>query len=222
MDTNQGILSAEAQSSKSCHFNMEPGGVAVLLAKGLDINHLYVLEYLHIHKVLPNLNRVGDWIQTLFRKGYVTADNVVTLKGDQLLMEVGMGKEIEPIPYDQDSDWFLKWWLEAYPSTDAFNYKGVFFPGSQSKRDDKKESRKAFESAANEMRISQEDIYWATKAQISMAKEKSIQTGRSEITHIPNSLRYLQKRSFEPFIEAGRNLKTKPNKSTTDTFNHVI
>lgn len=207
---------------ESSRFNITLQGLALLLKKGLDLNHLYVLEKIVTQDFLLDQRVTRDWIQTLVRKGFLTTELQPTLKGDQLFLEVATGIENTVPVFTKKDDPFEKWWKEAYPDTDHFEYRGRVFPGVQSKKKEKELSRKYFWEGANELKIMADDIYWATIAHVEAAKEKSIQTGVSEITHIPNSERYLRQRCYLPFLEAGRQRRETPFSNRPDPYSHIV
>lgn len=223
--TAGGNSEAVEEESRSSLFNLDIKGLSVLLTKGLDLNHLYLLEQISRHADISSIAKAKDWRQTLIRKGFLTDEITLTKKGEQLFDEIWDGEVIVPQVFAKEDDPFEKWWSEAYPRTDAFEYKGKKFPGMQKKHFKKDECRKEYLAAINETKLSHEDIYWATICNVEEAKELSLVKGYSQIHYIPNSRRYLELRFFEPFIEAGRirrNEQTTPSHNKKDPFNFSI
>jgi hypothetical protein len=229
MKMDQGTAGAqskvEIEESQSFLFNLDLGGLMVLLKKGLDINHLYILTMISQQVDLSAIPKANDWKQTLIRKGFLTESLTLTMRGEQLFEEVLNGEVVAPQVFSKQDDPFEKWWSEAYPRTDAFEYKGRKFPGMQKKHYKKEESRKEYWAAINETKDTHEDIYWATICNVEAAKELSLIKGHSQIHYIPNSKRYLELRFYEPFVEAGRvrrNERPPTSQSKKDPFSFSI
>jgi hypothetical protein len=190
---------------QSSLFNIGIAGLTTLLEKRIDLNGLYLLHAISQGRALPTDNiKIKAWLQTLQRKKYVTDRGTITLKGKSLLNEVATGTKEVPVVYEKKDDPFEKWWKEAYPDTDHFEYNGQVFTGTQAKHEDKEECRKLYWEIVNEGEYTTEDIFWGTLCLVENAKKKSLQTGQSEIHYIPNSKRFLQLKKFVPFVKAGR------------------
>ncbi|NLR61104.1 hypothetical protein HGH93_23585 [Chitinophaga polysaccharea] len=204
------------------YFSICLAGLEFLTVKNLDLNHLYLLELISLG-VLPVIEgRLKDWAQTLIRKGYLTIEHQLTLKGEALLINVQEGIEPKQQTLTKSEDPFEKWWSLAYPSTDRFQQAGRLFFGTQKKHLKKEKCRKLFWENVNQLKIDGDDIFWATTVQVEEAKLDSFQKNQSQLKFIPNSYDYLDKQCFLPFIEAGRQRRNKTTIISKDPFSFNI
>lgn len=206
----------------SCLFNVGPAGLSILLESGLELNHLYVLEQIAFSCFIQGHIKLQNWVQTLVRKRYVTPELELTLSGTCLLEEVRHGRR-NPMPqYTKADDPFELWWKNAYPHTDMFEYNGISFTGTQSKLEDKEGSRKQYWEGINELRITTDDLFWATVCQVDNSKKLSLRSGRSELRYLPNSYRYLKLRYYKPFIEEGRKRRSSAITDNSNPFIFIV
>lgn len=205
------------------HFKIPVEALSIILDQKADLNSVFLLHLL-VNQIPFDENNIhlSSWIQGLKRKGLLTEDRIVTLKGKQLL-NAAMTAQFNPtqIP-DKKNDPFEKWWKDAYPSTDYFELNGRVFNGTQQKKINKEGSRKLFYEIINEGLYTQDDIFDGTVFCIENAKELSLKSGKSEIQYISNSEKFLRIRQFAPFVEAARKKKAGKHLSTTSDFDFNI
>jgi len=204
------------------YFYINENGLQLLISKRLDLNHLYVLELLSTGSNQKPEGRLKDWTQTLIRKGYLTGDYTLTLRGESLLADVQTGTETPTAIFSKKEDPFELWWHKAYPATDRFEMGGKLYLGTQKKHWQKEKCRILFWDAINQLKLGIDDIYWATIAHVEEAKLLSLENGASQLKYIPNSYDYLKNHAFLPFLEAGRKRKNAPVVNFKDPFTHNI
>lgn len=204
------------------YFYITANGLELLIGKGLDLNHLFVLELLSTGMNQKPEGRLKDWTQTLVRKGYLTSDFTTTLRGEALLSDIETGAEMPVTVFSKKDDPFELWWREAYPLTDRFEMGGKLYMGTQKKHWQKEKCRALFWDAINQLKLAIDDIYWATIAHIEEAKLLSLESGTSQLKFISNSYDYLKDHCFLPFLEAGRKRKSSPLVKLKDPFTHNI
>ena len=178
-----------------------------ILDAGYTLDILYILKLIRDNVDMSGVldhPKISAIQQMLLRKSLLSSENKVTLSGEDLLrmIEEDNEKPLNIIKRVTSSD-FDKWWLTYMPSN-MFVYKGKTFSGTQSKRIKKDDCKKAFAKILNEG-ISAEDITGATEYHFQVAKELSYKHGKNEISYIPNSLRYLSERMFQPYVEMHKN-----------------
>lgn len=176
------------------HFNKD--SLALLFSEGLDINSAFALEVIgegiDIGEVYDS-PRFNNWLQTLVRRQLIK-DKKITVKGKDLLVKLSGGSVKKLLPV---VDLFEQWW-HTYPHTADFSHKGKHFPSTQVKRIKKKECKAEWRQALLE--YSGEDIITGTMNHFNLAKDLSVKNKKNEIQYINNSLTYLTRRMFAPYI----------------------
>lgn len=149
-------------------------------------------------------------IQTLLRKGLIDKNNKLTLKGEELVKSINSTEEVQTKKLAL-YDGFEDWW-EIYPATNGFTYKNVRFAGIQSKRIKKSDCKNEFAKLIVSG-FTKEQIIEATKVHIETAKELSYKhkLRENQLTFVPNSLRYLKEKCFEPYINLVQSQKPSSN-----------
>jgi len=183
----------------------------------LNLDHLWALDRLVAGKPVDEDSVI---VQGLKRKLFLV-DNTVTPAGKEFYeMIVNMkpldsnisAKAVIKKQRDAGNAHFNEWW-KVYPSSNEFTYKGKNFAGLQKKNLNKTECCAKFMEITATGEFTPEQVIEGTKNHIETAKEQSFRTGDNKLTYIPNSLRYLRERYFEPFI----NKKVAKQEDTTMT-----
>lgn len=143
--------------------------------------------------------------QRLVRKGYIDMKGAVMPAG--MALYHSLFKEVEEIKVKKREkkplEKFDEWW-DVFPTSDNFVVNGRMFPGVRKLTTDKEGCRKIFNAlTVNEFTV--EDVIRATKYHINMAKQKSYSERANKLTYIPNSLRYLREKYFQPYIKPSEN-----------------
>lgn len=147
-------------------------------------------------------------VQSLERKGWIEKDGKPTVFGkdiyNQLCISNNTNKEVDIKKKVQENfssklEGFEEWW-NIYPTTNTFIApNGNKFSGTQVKRVKKDACQDVWLTLVNKDFTAQ-DIIKSTEYHFNIVKSISGKTGKNELTFIPNSLRYLRERVFEPFI----------------------
>lgn len=175
---------------------------------------MYLLEQLIEKEDVSALDDIASLsaIATLQRKGYVNTKLEVTDAGNKLYLS--LSEHIEVIKREKiKDDKFEEWW-DCYPATDAFEYKGKEFKGTQKKNIKKDECKVLFNKLIHSG-LDADKIISATKYHIDSAKSLSLRKGTNQLSFVYNSERYLREKMFEPFI--GKVIKDDTPKSN-ETF----
>ena len=169
----------------------------------LDIIYLLKLieQNYDISELCKESVKINVLYNTLIRKGLITeTEDKLTVLGTELLefIESKSSTKFKKKKFENDS--FDSWW-ENYPGTDKFEYKGKSFPATRALRPNKDECRTKFNKILLEGDYTSEQLIEALKYDVQSKKDNSISTGNNNLTFMQNSLTYLNKKTFEPFIE---------------------
>ncbi len=144
--------------------------------------------------------KISALYQGLVRKGLITENNTISLKGQELLEFVKTKGSNNFLKKKPSSKNFETWW-KSFPGTDTFTYKKMSFIGSRSLRTGKNECKIKFEKILNEGEYTAKEVTDALIYDVKQKKESSIICKANKLKYLQNSLTYLNQRSFEPFIE---------------------
>ena len=169
----------------------------------LDIIYLLKLieQNYDISELCKESVKINVLYNTLIRKGLITeTEDKLTVLGTELLEFIESKSSIKFKKKKFENDGFDSWW-DTYPGTDKFEYKGKSFPATRALRANKDECRTKFNKILLEGVYTSEQLVEALKYDVQSKKDNSISTGTNNLTFMQNSLTYLNKKTFEPFIE---------------------
>ena len=169
----------------------------------LDIIYLLKLieQNYDISELCKESVKINVLYNTLIRKGLITeTEDKLTILGTELLEFIESKSSIKFKKKKFGNDGFDSWW-DTYPGTDKFEHKGKSFPATRALRANKDECRTKFNKILLEGDYTSEQLVEALKYDVQSKKDNSISTGTNNLTFMQNSLTYLNKKTFEPFIE---------------------
>ena len=169
----------------------------------LDIIYLLKLieQNYDISELCKESVKINVLYNTLIRKGLITeTEDKLTILGTELLEFIDSKASTKFKKKKFGNDGFDSWW-ENYPGTDKFEYKGKSFPATRALRANKDECRTKFNKILLEGDYTSEQLIEALKYDVQSKKDNSISTGNNKLSFMQNSLTYLNKKTFEPFIE---------------------
>lgn len=173
---------------------------------GYNLDHVFLLMQIEIgldfsQSESPKMKALH---QGIYRKGLITEDGKITLRGRELLKYVNetetqpVAQPIKKIKIPKED--FESWW-KVYPGTDTFTHKGVKFSGTRSLRTKKNDCKAKFDKIIAEGEYTVQDMIAALEYEVLQKKENSIKQKANKLSFLQNSLTYLNQRTFEPFIE---------------------
>jgi hypothetical protein len=170
-----------------------------------DISNLllYIEGGEDINEICKDVPKLGNILQSLYRKGLVTDNHNLTIEGKEILSFLSTkGKKLAKSKPKDDN--FDVWW-SAYCPTDDFTYKGRHFPGSRSLRSKKDDCRIKLNKILGEGQYTLEEMVAALKLEINQKMENSIKEGTNKLKYMQNSMTYLNNYTYENYIELVRN-----------------
>jgi DNA-binding MarR family transcriptional regulator len=194
--------------------------IVEILHLGLEINHIVVLSKLLDREILPEHPKVGAWIQTLERKGYIDKSFNVTTAGCDVITalkekKTEIKKQLKPSINVNDA--FERWW-KAYPATDTFIHKGKRFIGSRSFKNSKDKCKALLAKILIEGKYTIDQLIDALEEEIKLKKDKSVKENKNNMMYMKNTHAYLFQREFEGFIEAKKTPIIDESTAPTETF----
>ena len=173
---------------------------------GYNLDHVYLLIQIeHGLDLSQNENpKMKALHQGIYRKGLITEDGKLTLRGKELLKYVNeteeqpVAKPLKKLKIPKEN--FEAWW-KAYPGTDTFTHKNTKFTGTRSIRTKKDDCKAKFDNIIAEGEYTVQEMISALEYEVLQKKENSIKHKTNKLTFMQNSLTYLNQRTFEPFIE---------------------
>ena len=176
-----------------------------IIKKSYSLDIIYLLKLIEqnydISELCKENVKINVLYNTLIRKGLITeTEDKLTILGTELLEFIESKSSTKFKKKKFGNDGFDSWW-EAYPGTDKFEYKGKSFPATRALSVNKDECRTKFNKILLEGNYTSEQLVEALKYDVQCKKDNSISTGTNNLTFMQNSLTYLNKKTFEPFIE---------------------
>ncbi len=173
---------------------------------GYNLDHVFLLMQIEIGLDFSQSEnpRMKALHQGIYRKGLITEDGKVTLRGKELLKYVNeteeqpVAKPLKKLKIPKEN--FEAWW-KAYPGTDTFTHKNTKFTGTRSIRTKKDDCKAKFDNIIAEGEYTVQEMISALEYEVLQKKENSIKHKTNKLTFMQNSLTYLNQRTFEPFIE---------------------
>ena len=173
---------------------------------GYNLDHVYLLMQIEngLDFSQSENPRMKALHQGIYRKGLITEDGKVTLRGKELLKYVNeteeqpVAKPLKKLKIPKEN--FEAWW-KAYPGTDTFSHKSSKFTGTRSLRTKKDDCKAKFDNIIAEGEYTVQEMIAALEYEVLQKKENSIKHKTNKLTFMQNSLTYLNQRTFEPFIE---------------------
>jgi len=148
--------------------------------------------------------KLGALYHSIYRKGFITLDDKLTLAGREFISFMNEQEEIAPdVTYKKKkpnvSD-FEMWW-KTYPPTDTFSHKGKTFTGTRAMKVKKDECKVKFNRILEEGEYTAQELIEALNFEVGQKKDNSVKEKTNKLKFMQNSLTYLNQRSFEPYIE---------------------
>ena len=176
-----------------------------IIKKSYSLDIIYLLKLIEqnydVSELCKENVKINVLYNTLIRKGLITeTEDKLTILGTELLEFIESKSSTKFKKKKFGNDGFDSWW-EAYPGTDKFEYKGRSFPATRALSVSKDECRTKFNKILLEGNYTSEQLIKALKYDVQSKKDNSISTGTNNLTFMQNSLTYLNKKTFEPFIE---------------------
>lgn len=176
-----------------------------IIKKSYSLDIIYLLKLIEqaydVSELCKENVKINVLYSTLIRKGLITeTEDKLTILGTELLEFIESKSSTKFKKKKFENDGFDSWW-EAYPGTDKFEYKGKSFPATRALSTNKDECRAKFNKILLEGVYTSEQLIEALKYDVQSKKDNSISTGTNNLTFMQNSLTYLNKKTFEPFIE---------------------
>lgn len=173
---------------------------------GYNLDHVFLLMQIEIGLDFSQSEnpRMKALHQGIYRKGLITEDGKITLRGKELLKYVNeteeqpVAKPLKKLKIPKEN--FEAWW-KAYPGTDTFTHKNTKFTGTRSIRTKKDDCKAKFDNIIAEGEYTAQEMISALEYEVLQKKENSIKHKTNKLTFMQNSLTYLNQRTFEPFIE---------------------
>ena len=176
-----------------------------IIKKSYSLDIIYLLKLIEqnydVSELCKENVKINVLYNTLIRKGLITeTEDKLTILGTELLEFIESKSSTKFKKKKFGNDGFDSWW-EAYPGTDKFEYKGRSFPATRALSVSKDECRTKFNKILLEGNYTSEQLIKALKYDVQSKKDNSISTGTNNLTFMQNSLTYLNKKTYEPFIE---------------------
>lgn len=176
---------------------------------GYNLDHVFLLMQIEIgldfsQSESPKMKALH---QGIYRKGLITENGTITLRGKELLKyvetdeEQPVAKPIKKVKIPKED--FEAWW-KAYPGTDTFSHKGIKFGGTRSLRTKRDDCKLKFDKIIAEGEYTVAEMIAALNYEVLQKKENSVKQKANKLSFLQNSLTYLNQRTFEPFIELVR------------------
>ena len=179
----------------------------LLHQKGYNLDQIFILTQANNGNDIKSFVRGSIKLEllyhSLYRKGLITEEGIITLMGKSVLefVEDSTTDDITTIKkVEIPESCFTDWW-KAYPGTDTFIYKGKSFSGSRSLRQKKEDCKNKFNKILEEGIYTCDELIAALEYEVLQKKEASIKSNANRMMYMQNSLTYLNQRSFESFIE---------------------
>lgn len=197
--------------------NVTPFHFEELINKSYSLDMIFLLKLVYekyeIKPLCENSEKIKTLYQTIIRKGLITEEDKITTAGQDLLVFLET-KEPKRLPKRKTDDSVFETWWKAFPGADTFIYEGRKFIGCRGLRADKDNCRIKFDKILGEGKYTAEELTKALQYDVLKKKEMSVKTGKNNLTYIHNSLTYLIKRDYEPFIELIKNTELTEEKSS--------
>ena len=176
-----------------------------IIKKSYSLDIIYLLKLIEqnydVSELCKENVKINVLYNTLIRKGLITeTEDKLTVLGTELLEFIESKSSTKFKKKKFGNDGFDSWW-DTYPGTDKFEYKGKSFPATRALRANKDECRTKFNKILLEGDYTSEQLIEALKYDVQSKKDNSISTGTNNLTFMQNSLTYLNKKTYEPFIE---------------------
>lgn len=190
-----------------------------LIKKGYSLDIVFILEKLKEEEISLDSSKIANLYNTIVRKGlYSESTKKLTITGEELLSFYSSPEKekIEKKKVLTEDDFDLFW--EAFPRTDAFEYKGKKFSRTRTLRQDPEGCRTKLKSILNTGEYKIEDIVRALKYDVFTRKENSYKTGQNKLSYLQGSKTYLHQLSFDGLIEESKGFIEKE----TSTAKNVV
>jgi len=168
----------------------------------LTLSHIEFLRYYQEdnQQYLPSKHKFKTDLQNL---GYVWSEEL-TERGRELIQEYdnwnGVYVPKEPIPKKDNKVYnsqFIEWY-DSFPSSDIFTYKDQTFKGTRSLKKDKDKCEVKYLETLRE--IPHETMLELLRISVETYMEKSLISGRNELSFFNNSLTYLNQGVWKRYV----------------------
>ena len=190
--------------------------------KGYSSDIVHLLEYVENGEDLDEISKdspkLGNIIQSLYRKGLISDNHNLTKEGKELISFLSIKENKKIVKKKPSEEPFQSWWA-AFPSSDTFDYKGRHFPGTRSLKAKKDDCKLKLNKILNEGQYTIEELIKAIELEVHQKKENSIKTGQNKLSYFQNSHTYLLQYTYESYVELIR--KEQKAEKTPENYDGV-
>ena len=185
-------------------FNILPEQFEELIKKSYNLDIIYLLKLVEQQYDVTSLReesmRIAAIYQALIRKGLITENDELTTIGKDLLEFLDAKISTKILKRKPASKEFEEWW-EVFPSNDKFEYKGVSFRATRAFKAKKEDCKLLFNKYINENLFTAHEMIEATKYDVQLKKENSVNKRQNQLTYLQNSYTYIYQKSFQGYID---------------------
>ncbi len=175
--------------------------------KGYSSDIIHLLEYVengeNLDEISKDSPKLGNIVQSLYRKGLISDNHNLTKEGKDLISFLSIKGDKRLIKKKSLEEPFQLWW-SCFPSSDTFDYKGRHFPGTRSLKAKKDDCKTKLNKILNEGQYTIEELVKAIELEVHQKKENSIKTGQNKLSFMQNSMTYLNQYTYESYVELVR------------------
>lgn len=188
---------------------------------GLTLDHIFILSFIKNNTIEglkdKKTQKVKGILNTLKRKniiddkgninsGYIDFANAFVTEKIDYQKLVNKVKETNI----REEDDFEIWW-ETYPKTDSFSHQGIKFAGNRALRQSKADCKAKFKLLLMEG-YSVDKLIKALKTEVAQKMAASVRTRTNKLSFMQNTLTYLNKRTFDSYIDVDEQIVEDDNK----------
>ncbi len=175
--------------------------------KGYSSDIVHLLEYVENGEDLDEISKdspkLGNIIQSLYRKGLISDNHNLTKEGKELISFLSIKENKKIVKKKLSEEPFQLWWT-AFPSSDTFDYKGKHFPGTRSLKAKKDDCKLKLNKILNEGQYTIEELVKAIELEVHQKKENSVKENVNKLKYMQNSMTYLNNYTYESYVELVR------------------
>jgi hypothetical protein len=177
---------------------------------GLTLDHIFILSFIKNNTIEglkdKKTQKVKGILNTLKRKNIIDEEGNINPN----YLEFANAFATEKIDYEKlvnkvkdvnnkEKDSFEIWW-ETYPKTDTFTYQGIKFTGNRALRQSKADCKAKFKILLMEG-YNPDKLIQALRVEVTQKMMASVRTRSNKLSFMQNSLTYLNKRTFDSYID---------------------
>lgn len=194
---------------------------------GLTLDHIYILSFIKNNTIEglkdKKTQKVKGILNTLKRKNIIDEEGKI----NEAYIKFADAFSTEKIDYStivskvksvksKEDEAFEEWW-ENYPKSDNFEYRNIKFPGTRALRQSKNDCKAKFKLLLLEG-YDYKKLINALKAEVQLKLAASYRTKTNKLTFMQNSLTYLNKRTFEAYMDI-EEIEEEPSDSNVKDIN---